>query len=645
MLPKEALSLPQDTPLSSAFKPNFTKNNEHEVSLDLLGESGNRGCSVCIYLKAAIMEYYGANEVEDITWTPGGFYVGPTMDSWDTFALAGDNDALPKDGMNSSLEAQSYHPYLGRFDIPCGDTGSKKALDRLRKWLSRCTDEHTHCGEADPKSMPHRVLEIEDCKTARVRLIDSRDMREKYACLSHRWCPETVIASLLQGNFEEYTQRVPDTALYALLRDAVLIAGLAGLRFIWIDCLCIIQDDSNDWTTEAATMASVYENAFLTIASSGCDNSSTLFSKAPQSFVTEIKPPGSVSVLVRPQLQHPVWRRADHYCEFSTAPEYPLMSRAWVYQERMLSRRTVHFTRQELVWECVESIWCECDSGYAPLSDTSSVNIPLKHFPLRDYFRAPWGNIVAAFTKLNLTFGSDRLPALSGVAKRYGQYHGLTYLAGLWKEILERDFFWALRARSLSDGDLGPRPEPRFAPTWSWASVKGFTCVLGRENSDGNPCEFLTFHGHDIEAVPGGDGFGKLLKAQLYVSGPVIFGTLLYPASWENPKSMRDLERCHFQMGQEVFKFQVDYDFTFPGPNFIHSGEQIACLLVHSEGTMPRRNGLLGPPKANGIVLRPVQGLELTFERIGHIGGSLYAAAPDAAYALERAQNLRITLV
>lgn len=577
------------------------------------------------------MEYYKSSEAEDITWTPGGFYVGPTMESWDTFTLAGDNDVSLFDVKKSSTAEQTHHPYLGRFNIPSGDTGSEKALDRLRRWLSRCTVEHTHCGGVDPKLMPHRVLEIEDYKTGRVRVINSRGMHEKYACLSHRWCHETEVASLLKANLEEYAERVPDVALYTLLKDAIRIAGLAGLRFIWIDCLCIIQDDADDWTVEAATMASVYENAFLTIASSGCDDSSTLFSKAPPSFMAELKPPSSANVLVRPQLQHPVWRRADHYCEFSTAAEYPLMSRAWVYQERLLSRRTVHLTKQELVWECVESIWCECDSGYAPLSDTSSVNIPLKRFPLRDHFKAPWKDIVATYTKLQLTFGGDRLPALSGVAKRYGEHHGLTYLAGLWKETLDRDLFWGLGIRSPSDGDLGPRPEPRFAPTWSWASIKGFVRTLGRQNSDGNPCELLTFHGHDIEAVPGGDNFGKLIKAHLYVSGPVIFGTLVHPPSWENPNSMKDLERCNFYIEQEMFKFQVDYDFTSQGPNYIPSGEQIACLLVHGEGTFPCRNGVLGPPKANGIVLRPVQGLDLTFERIGHLGGALYAAAPNAS--------------
>lgn len=642
-LPKGVSLLPQDVPLSSTFKPNSPKDNEHMVSPQLLGDSIRRGCLACSRLKAALKEHYEPLkiEVEDMYWDNGGFYVAPRMDAWDAFTLAADDYSSLYDYRQSSATTQGYHPYLGKYGVPSGDTSSEKALGHLRGWLSRCEEHHSHCGGLEPKVMPHRVIEIQDYKTPRVRVIDSRDMHEKYVCLSHRWCPETKVASLLRGNFADYTERVPDAALYPLLKDTILIAGILSVKFLWIDCLCIIQDDPEDWNIEASTMAAIYENAFLTISASGWEGGNSLFDRFPPHYA-QLNSPGTTDVFVRPQLEHPVWRRPEHHCEFSTSPEYPLARRAWVYQERTLSKRNIHYTRQELVWECMESIKCECKSNYAPMGNTSSAVVPFKQFPLRDYFMSPWHSIVATFSMLDLTFGGDRLPSLSGVAKRYGNHHGLTYLAGMWQESLKRDFFWR---RGVSP--LAPRLRPNFSPTWSWASITGHAFP-----DDGldfrrheNPCEFLTFHGHDVEAVPGGDEFGKLLKANLYVSGPVLFGTLAYAQSLSNPK-LRDLDRCNFYWEQTMYTFHTDYDYTAQGPDYISSGEPIACLLLHVHHDSGRRNLAPNMVPTTGIVLRPVKGLKLTFERIGFFHGTPF---PDfSGTALEGgkiAKDIHITLI
>jgi hypothetical protein len=218
--------------------------------------------------------------------------------------------------------------------------------------------------------------------------------------------------------------------------------------------LCIIQDDAEDWNIEAATMASVYENSFLTIASSGCESSHGLFYKSSLEGVTKINAAGKEPVFIRPLSKHPVWRQAGDATEFSFDPDYPLMSRGWVYQERTLSKRTIHFTRQELVWECIQNIWCEYKSTEAPLSGDSSVAVDFSSLlRKRSLLDSQWNGIVATFTRLDLTFSCDRLPALSGIARRFGEHHGYVYLAGLWEQTIEWDFFWGTGNR-----DVQPRP-------------------------------------------------------------------------------------------------------------------------------------------------------------------------------------------
>ncbi|KAI0434409.1 heterokaryon incompatibility protein-domain-containing protein [Xylaria sp. FL1042] len=638
-------NLPQDLPIEAPFKPNIPKDDEHQVDLALLDQSSQRGCPVCSSIKSAIAEHYGSRELEDITWMRGGFYVGPMMDNWDVFTLANDDEYAPFRNTSPLTSEPNSQPFLGRFGFPTGDTASDKAVRRLQSWVSKCSKEHSHCGERGPTPMPHRILEIQDSQEPRVRLVDRRDMVGEYACLSHRWCEATTEASLVKKNLEMYKSMVPDHALYPLLKDAILVAGLAGLRFLWIDCLCIIQDDEEDWNIEAATMASVYENASLTIASSGCEGGHGLFYKSSQDNVTTVTMTGKEPVYIRPLMKHPVWKQGTtESIEFSSDPDYPLMSRGWVYQERALSKRIIHFTRQEILWECVEDVWCECKSSYPFVPSVLWIKSgSLDLHRRRSILNSEWDSIVPTFALMSLTFPSDRLPALSGIARRYGEHHGYKYLAGLWEQTIHRDFFWG-----RGNSDVGPRPRPNSSPTWSWASIMGHVRFL--ESSvdlqlvpELKPCGFLTFHGHEIEGVAGSDTYGKLRKALLHVSGPVVYGTLAHPSSWKSEVTRRNVfNRCEFHIGEFSFLFDADYDYTVQGPDYLPSGQIVACLITHEYPYFSGKGADRRKTKAHaqGIVLRPFSEEESSFERIGYL-----RLAVEVSLLLDRAKQMRIVLV
>lgn len=344
--------------------------------------------------------------------------------------------------------------------IPSGDTSSTKAFSTLKRWISQCQTHHSQCDFAGERTLPHRVLQIESLQPLRVRVLEDCSRRERYACLSHRWAEsETRPKSLTTQNLELYKAGIPQDRFYPLVRDAITAAFRLDLRFIWIDCYCILQDDEKDWEREAACMASIYEHAFLTISATSSENGRGMFSVAPPDSlgvqITEIN--GEV-VFARKRLNHP--------CETTIFDRDALsgasLIRGWVFQERLLSNRFIHFTKDEIFWECRESTWCECASREEEWVDKRAKTA-------RALRNQKWEDIAAQYNQTQLSFEKDRLPALAGVAKRYGEEHMKTYLAGSWKEDLPRTLAW--KKSQTEEDDPHVRPLHQKTPTWSWISL------------------------------------------------------------------------------------------------------------------------------------------------------------------------------
>jgi hypothetical protein len=133
-----------------------------------------------------------------------------------------------------------------------------------------------------------------------------------------------------------------------------------GFRYIWIDSLCIIQDDAEDWETQSALMSEIYQNAVLTLAatSSTGDNEGCCTRNAHRTPALEITLPedvGTCRIAVRRPLNH-----FDSQTTDGLLKHFPLLTRGWAFQERLLSPRVLHICESELVWECREATTCEC---------------------------------------------------------------------------------------------------------------------------------------------------------------------------------------------------------------------------------------------------------------------------------------------
>ena len=263
----------------------------------------------------------------------------------------------------------------------------------------------------------------------------------------------------------------------ATFRHAILFARKLNIKYLWIDSLCILQDSESDWHREASQMASIYENSYLTIAATTSSNDEG--GCMPNNFDWEITvESGNKQNVARCR------RRIRHHTDFvadgpAAASYCPLLTRGWVYQERLLSPRVLHVGLDELFWECNQAIQCECGrlERLAPLAHGTGQFDPLiKQIAPKllhqaailsnDDFRIlkRWHDIVEEFCPLGLSRERDHLIALAGLAAQMQSIRRSTYIFGLWSDSFALDLLWHVRSA---------RKRISSIPSWSWASIDG----------------------------------------------------------------------------------------------------------------------------------------------------------------------------
>lgn len=327
----------------------------------------------------------------------------------------------------------------------------------------------------------------------------------KYITLSHcrgqnaAKSPTTTTTATLQARKRGLTFN----EICPLFQDVFSLVRMSGYRYIWIDSLCIVQDDESDWQVQSMKMADIYAGSFLNIATTYApDSSHRLF--VDRYFSTNHKstfPVQSFKLIADNKEKSEVHIRQSHTIDH----EYicgdlrrrrwqyaPLLDRAWVLQERLLARRTLHFTLSELVWECNCSYACECiiesettndcsTSGEYAIGARASVNRLYRswthEFSSRicqstgtqqsslGYLYYLWLKLASNYSSLLVTKPLDRYYALAGLAQMFQRVTKDQYLAGLWARDLSRSLLWT----------GGPRSSPstsrsKISPTWSWIS-------------------------------------------------------------------------------------------------------------------------------------------------------------------------------
>ena len=354
----------------------------------------------------------------------------------------------------------------------------------------------------------------------------------RYVALSHTWgVKEERVKAMPLLLTKNLSARLLGISWYELTRtfqDAITITRNIGMSYVWIDSLCIVQDDQEDWAKEASRMASVYRDAYLVIAATSSKNGDDgcLRPRVPSHDLSD---PVNGSFHVQRQISH---RRMIEWPAASI--DMPLMDRAWCFQKRLLASRIIHYTESEMVWECQEQLWCECqliqlnDQPRRPDFE-NSVTTNLDSFKLcyatavastDPNIRAnSWNKFVERYSELALTLGTDLLPGISGIAREIALPALGTYLAGLWKYQLPQALLWR------STGRVIDRPSQYLAPTWSWASI--VTAVWPFGLLPGSKLMTSVCRLIDITCTPNtSDVYGHVREGRLRISGPTIAATL-----------------------------------------------------------------------------------------------------------------------
>lgn len=370
-------------------------------------------------------------------------------------------------------------------------TGSSASFSAALVWLQRCLAEHPNCLAhfSSDREPPTRLIDVKsnsEFNDPCVYQTQESDNGLEYLTLSHCWGGGNVV-QLTIGNFSDLATRIPMGSLPRTFQDAIIITRRLGYRYIWIDALCVVQDSTEDWKRESATMDRVYSNAVVTIAASWGENSNSgCFVQREPLKSSHCK----IGDLDRRLYVEP--REVACCLDHHSGAQTPLHNRAWVLQERLLSPRILRYGPYELHWECQTLTACESKpNGKESHSDLLIRTSRILTRPLsriagqgllspdilrrsgdRQQFYSIWDTIMYEYWHSKLTYHSDILVALSGIARKVEMLTGLTLAHGLWQELFPFEILWAVRF------PVAARDSSVF-PTWSWASIQGSQIYRG----------------------------------------------------------------------------------------------------------------------------------------------------------------------
>jgi hypothetical protein len=232
--------------------------------------------------------------------------------------------------------------------IPLSPT-SPAVFRKIEGWISKCREQHGHRSH-QLHQVPSRILEIKE-NGSKVVLCELPSTEAEYSALSHCWGTLQPV-TLTTDNLEDFRMGVQTSSLPKTFQDAIWLADHLRIHFVWVDSLCIIQDDPDDWARESARMADIFGNSFLTIAACRAANPSEGF-LADRPERTYLPIPACVGDLTGEvlafdlPLKHVGNTRKCAYLE-----DEPLMERGWALQERYLACRTLHFGHSQIFFEC-----------------------------------------------------------------------------------------------------------------------------------------------------------------------------------------------------------------------------------------------------------------------------------------------------
>ncbi|KAF5641455.1 het-domain protein [Fusarium tjaetaba] len=329
----------------------------------------------------------------------------------------------------------------------------ERHFDLVRSWLKICRNNHKSCkidatelaDDSHATILPTRLIDLEHMPDRVVALVNTKGRKGKFCALSYCW-GKSQHKTTTKKTITQHENGIDIEDLPQVFKDAFRTTLEIGLRYIWIDSLCIIQDDEEDWRAEAARMSQVYYNADLVIAAAGAlDPTEGCFLNRR----TPSRPALQIITTTNPERTAHVW--VQEHIQGILPSDGPLQTRGWTLQETLLARRSLHFMPDGMHWQCRELNTSERFFGESVVLD--------RH----------WLPILENFSERELSKKEDRLFAIQGMANVIKQEIPTSgdYCNGIFSSNIPEQILWSVK-RYLGKG--GPWDG---APTWSWAHISG----------------------------------------------------------------------------------------------------------------------------------------------------------------------------
>jgi len=502
---------------------------------------------------------------------------------------------------------------------------SDEAFNQAKSLIKSCK-YHEKCPEPQKATLPTRVIEVcPELDPSSPRLLESKGMIGSYAALSYCWGqaqqPGITTMDSLPGRLE----RLELPELSQTVRDAIHCVRNLGIRYLWVDAICIVQDSPEDMTRELASMRRVYENARITIAAASSDN-------ATKGFLQDRpRPPPSYRVpfpCPNKKMGSVYMTHGGRGLGMRPSSYDPLHTRAWTLQESLLSSRLLLYSSHTLQFRCRTGTFNIGGSLHTDYHQPLYLS-PTLHQPPRRRLELSaervrevldeWESVTTEFTSCSLGFSGDKLPALAGIAERFSYMLRTPYAGGLWEASLARLFQW----RTNSDSRK-PRPSEYRAPSWSWTSVDG--TVWYNSSGDAVPFRFRIVE-CKLKLLSDTNPFGAVTSGHLQVKGPIRKAWFNPPGkiTWGKPDAAASGRASEASEEEETPVRRRDYDL-YAAPDTSDDATRPPGW-VYCFGTVLRfyRQQKLrehGPDVwVDGMVLVPIDESRLLFRRIAHFAG------------------------
>jgi hypothetical protein len=324
----------------------------------------------------------------------------------------------------------------------------------VRSWLHRCIEHHEPCRIGLDDLRPARLLDLGaflDDEDIQLVLADETG-KQDYATLSYSWGNTTTV-TVTSENYKDFRSRIGLKTLPLTIQEGIKFCRQLSIRYLWVDALCIIQENDEDFAQEISQMGSIYAGCLVTLAAadstdceSGCFRGRDLRLKMEPCTFSDGEEEVIFSVV---KSGYP----CTHDIPWWTTK---LERRVWVYQERMMAPRTVHFIKNEIIWECRERTlcyncaeikWPRYPSDYAKGVKKAFIRLHRDEvrFSMPAIFRHTWSKIIKGYSETILSNVDDRLSALAGIAQLVCQNstHQASY--GLWHHIILDELLWSAK--------------------------------------------------------------------------------------------------------------------------------------------------------------------------------------------------------